>query len=99
MVVIKNSLFMGILQTAVSDAEMLFPRFLLLDNVEDKGMVVKRVQHFQKTIADWSAQEKEDHQVIITTSALNPNLDKKEYLIGESYTSGNRTLKLQGIKG
>lgn len=47
MVVVKNSLFLGILFASLRDDKMNFPRFLLLDNVEDKGMVGDRVRHFQ----------------------------------------------------
>ena len=94
MVVVKNSLFMAILKSALEDQKMLFPRFLLLDNVEDKGMVGDRVRHFQKIMVDWSNAENNQHQIIITTSTINPELDIEDYVIGPSYTEENRTLNI-----
>lgn len=93
MVVVKNSFFLSILMTSCSDERMSFPRFLLLDNVEDKGMVEERVQHFQATIADKSSNIKCEHQIIITTSTINETLNVEKYTVGDFYTKDNRTLK------
>ena len=45
-------------------------------------------------MAKWSNEQREDHQIIITTSTLNPELNKEEYVIGEAYSTHNRTLQL-----
>ena len=45
MVVVKNSLFLGMLLASLQDLKMMYPQFLLLDNVEDKGMVGDRVRN------------------------------------------------------
>ena len=68
---------------------------LLLDNVEDKGMVGDRVRNFQKVIADLMDEESQPHQIILTTSTLNPELEREDYIVGPEYTKGNRTLNLQ----
>lgn len=94
MVVVKNSLFIGILLASLRDEKMNFPRFLVLDNVEDKGMVGDRVRHFQKTMADLINPHKDRCQVIITTSTLNPTLDNPEYVVGPAYSKANRTLRI-----
>lgn len=75
---------------------MRYPRFLLLDNVEDKGMVDPRVKNFQMAIADLINQEKEAHQIIMSTSTLNPDLEGKGYIVGQYYTKRNRTLRILG---
>ncbi len=75
---------------------MMYPRFLLLDNVEDKGMVGDRVRNFQKAIADLMDQESLPYQIIMTTSTLNPALAQEDYIVGPSYSTQNRTLKIQG---
>lgn len=94
MVVLKNSLFLGILFSALSDRLMRFPKLLLLDNVEDKGMVEERVRNFQAIIADNSKEATADHQIIITTSTINKDIETDDYVIGVSYTRENRTLKI-----
>lgn len=94
MVVVKNSLFMGILLASLSDELMRFPRFLLLDNVEDKGMVHERIWNFQAVIAEKSKEATTEHQIIITTSSINKDLETNDYVIGPSYTRENRTLKI-----
>lgn len=99
MVVVKNSLFLGMLLASFKDLQMMYPRFLLLDNVEDKGMVGDRVRNFQKAIADLMNQESAPHQIIMTTSTLNPALAREDYIIGPSYSKANRTLKIQGSRG
>lgn len=96
MVVVKNSLFLGMLLASLQDPQMMYPRFLLLDNVEDKGMVGDRVRNFQKAIANLMDQESLPYQIIMTTSTLNPDLERGDYIIGPSYTKENRTLKIQG---
>ena len=94
MVMLKNSLVLGILKASLEDPKMLFPRFVIQDNGEDKGMVGDRVRHFQKTISEWSDSITKQHQIILTTSSLNPSLDDEKYLVGPSYTKQNRTLRL-----
>lgn len=94
MVMLKNCLVLGILKASLEDSKMLFPRFVIQDNGEDKGMVGDRVRHFQKMIADWSNALGGQHQIILTTSSLNPELDDAQYLVGPSYTKENRTLRL-----
>jgi hypothetical protein len=96
MVVVKNSLFLGMLLASLQDLKMMYPRFLLLDNVEDKGMVGDRVRNFQKAIADLMDQTSEPHQIIMTTSTLNPALAREDYIVGPSYSKQNRTLNIQG---
>jgi len=41
-------------------------------------------------------QESAPHQVIMTTSTLNPALAQEDYIVGPSYSKQNRTLKIQG---
>jgi len=93
MVMIKNSLMLGILKTAMEDPKMMHPKFLIQDNGEDKGMVGDRVRHFQEVMGEWSKSQTVDHQIILTTSTINPDLETDEYMIGPKYTKLNRTLK------
>lgn len=93
--VVKNSLFLSLLKTSLNDGKMRYPRLLLLDNVEDKGMVSPRIHNYQKIIAAFCDAQEVDHQVIITTSSLNEDLEIPDYTIGDSYTNDHRSLKLE----
>lgn len=92
MVMIKNSLMLGILKSAMEDPKMQYPKFLIQDNGEDKGMVGDRVRHFQEIMAEWSDSKTIDHQIILTTSTINPELETDEYMVGPKYTKLSRTL-------
>lgn len=92
MVMIKNSLMLGILKSAMEDPKMQYPKFLIQDNGEDKGMVGDRVRHFQEIMAEWSNSKTIDHQIILTTSTINPELETDEYMVGPKYTKLSRTL-------
>ena len=92
MVMIKNSLMLGVLKASMEDSKMVYPKFLIQDNGEDKGMVGDRVRHFQEMMAEWSNAQNVDHQIILTTSTLNPELESENYMIGPKYTKSNRTL-------
>lgn len=96
MVMLKNCLILGILKSSLEDPKMLFPKFIVQDNGEDKGMVGDRVRHFQKTMATWSDQQTEPHQIILTTSTPNPELvTDSQYTVGPHYTAQNKTLAIQ----
>ena len=75
------------------DADFYHPRFLLMDNIEDKGMEQKRSHNFQDIIVNASKSAKYDHQIIFTTSMFNPELEDEEYVIGPYYTHDMRTLR------
>ncbi|MFT6658992.1 AAA family ATPase [Maritalea sp.] len=94
MVVVKNSLFVGMLLASLHDPSMMYPRFLLLDNVEDKGMVGERVRNFQAIIAELLSHEEGEQQVILTTSTLNPELNTPKYIVGRYYTATQGTLDI-----
>jgi uncharacterized Zn finger protein (UPF0148 family) len=92
-VVAKNSAVFALLLAALGDDQFFHPRFLLLDNIEDKGMEEERSHNFQRKIVEMSKASKVEHQIIFTTSKLAPELNKKEFVVGDRYTNTNRTLK------
>lgn len=91
-VVLKNSAILALLGAAARDEKFFHPRFLLMDNVEDKGMEQVRSHNFQKIIVNLSKDVSSPHQVIFTTSMLNPALDLDQFTIGPHYTKELRTL-------
>lgn len=93
-VIVKNSVILALFAAATEDEGFLHPRFLLMDNVEDKGMEDKRSHNFQDIIVRASEAAKLDHQIIFTTSTINSELDGDKYTIGQLYTHENRTLRM-----
>lgn len=91
-VVLKNVAVLSLLGAAAQDDKFFHPRFLLMDNVEDKGMEQVRSHNFQKIIVDLSNSVSKPHQIIFTTSMLNPDLDLDQFTIGPHYSEELRTL-------
>lgn len=92
MVVLKNSIRLSIFLHAVDDEYARLPNLLIMDNIEDKGMVVDRSQNFQRLIVSECSQLKDDFQLIFTTSMIDPELDGSEYCVGPMYPKGDHTL-------
>ena len=73
---------------------MRYPRFILCDNMEDKGIEKERSQNFQNLIVETAENyPKESYQVIFTTSMISDDLVDSEYVVGDYYTIENKTLK------
>jgi hypothetical protein len=95
LVILKNSFHLGLLMASLQDPQFLLPRFMMFDNIEDKGMVPQRSWNFQRLICSASAASKAAHQIILTTSMLDPELEGSVALIGPAYSQQNRTLAIQ----
>ena len=97
MAIAKVSFLLAIFQASLEDPDMYFPRFMVLDNIEDKGVREVRSHNFQNIVADISDNSNVDHQIIITTATISPKLDNHRYTVGELYSTDNRSIKLEGI--
>ncbi|WP_202943979.1 AAA family ATPase [Parvibaculum lavamentivorans] len=93
-VIVKNAVILSLLLAATQDKKFYHPRFVLFDNIEDKGMEQNRSHNFQEIILRASEDAELDHQIIFTTSMFNPSLDEDKYAIGPHYTHENRTLSV-----
>ena len=74
-----------------------YPKFILCDNIEDKGMEETRSKNFQKNIiklAESPQFQGKDFQMIFSTSMIDSDLDIEKYTVGEFYDENNKTLKL-----
>lgn len=91
-VIVKNSAILALLLAACQDEQFYHPRFALFDNIEDKGMEQDRSYNFQTLIAEMSMSARFKHQIIFTTSMLNPALNDEKYVVGPNYTHDKRTL-------
>ncbi len=90
--VIKNAFHLAMLFASCADTRMKYPKFLLLDNIEDKGMTPARSQNFQRLILRLSEATDVEHQVIFTTSMPDPLLDLPQYTVGPKYTETHKSL-------
>jgi hypothetical protein len=94
-VIVKNTAILALILAASKDPQFYHPRFALFDNIEDKGMQQERSHHFQAIMVQESQAVPLEHQIIFTTSMINPKLDQKELVIGPYYSKAtNRTLSV-----
>lgn len=94
MVVMKNAIRIAIYLHCINDEGARLPRFMLLDNIEDKGMTELRSQNFQRQLVAMCDSLEKDYQLIFTTSMIDPDLDKSEYVVGPHYKKGQHTLEI-----
>ncbi|ACS78390.1 AAA family ATPase [Maridesulfovibrio salexigens] len=97
-VVLKNALRFSVLFASLSLSHMRFPRLIICDNTEDKGMQEDRAHNFQNTIIKMSQASETPHQIIYTTSKPTPDL-LPEMKIGKTwYTEEDPTLNSDSKK-
>jgi len=94
-VYLKNSVRFAIFFASLEKDFFRLPRFILCDNIEDKGMQPDRSQSFQNELVNISAESEVKHQIIITTSMISSNLNNTDLCVGEFYTETNKTLKIE----
>ncbi len=93
-VYLKNSVRFASFFASLTKEFFRFPRFILCDNIEDKGMQPARSQSFQKELVAISNASKVRHQIIFATSMVAPELNNSDLCVGDFYTPSNKTLKL-----
>jgi len=92
MVLLKNSVHFGILFSSLDAEFFRYPRLLICDNMEDKGMEPERGHNFQNIVAETSRSSDVEHQIIFTTSMISPELNNTDVCIGPSYSLQQHTL-------
>lgn len=95
-VFLKNTAIFSMFLSSGTDKNFFHPRFLLMDNIEDKGMEQERSHLFQRLIVERATEIKVPYQVIFTTSMMNPELELDDYVIGPAYTREKKSLKITG---
>lgn len=90
----KNAVLFSIFFASLELNFFRYPRFILCDNMEDKGMEKIRTQNFQNLITSISERFGKDHQIIFTTSMIADELNNTPYCVGENYDRHNKTLKV-----
>jgi hypothetical protein len=90
----KNAVLFSIFFASLELDFFRYPRFILCDNMEDKGMEKERTQNFQKLITSISDRFGNEHQIIFTTSMIADELNNTPYCVGDDYDRSNKTLKV-----
>ncbi len=93
MTLLKNAMLFSMMRLSLEDDKVRWPRFLLLDNIEDKGMQPERSANFQELVEKRLVDLNIEHQVIMTTSMISPKLDGSPYCVGPFYKHDNKTLQ------
>jgi hypothetical protein len=93
MVYLKNSIMFAFFFSSLELPHMNYPRFILCDNIEDKGMEIKRSHNFQLNLFNMAKKYPDKYfQMIITTSMIEPSLENSEICVGAPYTQSMKSL-------
>jgi hypothetical protein len=91
---LKTAARYAIFLASLAIEKMRYPRFILCDNMEDKGIEQQRAYNFQRIIIQEALKyDVNTYQMIYTTSYLPPELKDSDYLIGPYYTKLDPSLK------
>lgn len=88
----KNAILFAIFFASLELNFFRYPRLILCDNMEDKGMEKERTQNFQNLITQLSEKATVEHQIIFTTSMISDELDNTAYCVGNYYDISKKTL-------
>lgn len=94
MVVLKNAFHLALVIASTRKSFFRYPRFALFDSIEDKGMTNSRSHIFQRMIVELSETAETEHQIIFTTSMIDPSLDSPKYTVGDFYTRTHKSLRI-----
>lgn len=91
---LKNSARFAIFLASLSIEKMRYPRFILCDNMEDKGIQIERVHNFQKILIEYLNDfDSSNYQAIYTTSFIPEEYNNSNYCVGDFYSEENPSLK------
>ena len=93
MVYLRNSFHLAVLAASANNDFFRYPRFLLIDDIEEGGMEVERSHNLQKLIVELSESLQAQHQIIFTTSEIDNGLEKSPLTIGEHFTTERKSLR------
>jgi hypothetical protein len=91
---LKTAFLFALFLVSLEDNLVLFPRFSLMDNIEDKGSTPERVQNMHNLIIKRLKKMDQDHQLIFTTSVLSPDFNDSAYCVGPEYSFNLKTLDI-----
>ena len=92
MVYLKHSFHIALLLTSTEQSFFRFPRFVIVDGVEDGGMEPERSFNFQKLIQQKSKSIEVEHQIILATAHICPELDIPEFVVGQTFSHDKKSI-------
>ncbi len=90
---LKNSFHFALFWASLKKDFFNYPRFLIFDNIEDKGMEIERSYNFQRKIVELSEADAIEHQIIFATSMIADELEDEKYTVGRFYTHDKKSLE------
>ncbi|MDA7416661.1 AAA family ATPase [Xenophilus arseniciresistens] len=94
MVILRHSFHVALLIASAKEKFFRFPRFLMIDGIEDGGQEQQRAFKFQKLIVDRCESLENEYQIIYATSEIEPSLNTDDYTVGKSSTTDDKTLSI-----
>lgn len=91
-VVLRHLFHLALLTASTAIPGMRFPRFLILDGIEDGGIELPRAHRLQEIIAAECESYEVDFQLIMATSQIAPSLDSDRFVVGRRYTEDHRAI-------
>lgn len=92
MVFYRHSFHLALLMASLKNKNFRYPRFLILDGVEDGGMEVERSYNFQNIIQAYSDESSVEHQIIMTTMNPSPKLDSPDYIVVRKFDHERKSI-------
>lgn len=88
---LKNSFYFAMFLTSLKYDFVLYPRFIIMDNIEDSGISIERIRNFHNSIIEYSNDSNIQHQIIFTATLekIAPELNDSKYCVGEKYKDKN----------
>jgi hypothetical protein len=93
-VILKSSFILAFFAASTKDPEFRYPRFVMIDTTEDKGMEPERSHNFQNQILRISEAAKVRHQIIYATAMISPDLDDEVHTVGKFSRRDDATLAI-----
>ncbi len=90
-VVLRHLFHVALLSASTKVPGMRFPRFLMLDGIEDGGMELVRAHLLQEIIVE---EYECDYQLIIASSQIAPSLDVDAFVVGRMFSEEKRSLEI-----
>lgn len=93
-VVLRHLFHVALLSASTKISAMRFPRFLMLDGIEDGGMELPRSHLLQRIIAEECATYEVEYQIIMATSQIASELDSEKFVVGRAFTEDDRSIRI-----
>lgn len=94
---LKNAFFFSLFLLSLKHSSVRYPRFIVMDNLEDKGLQDDRVQQFHQDIISHSQESSVKHQIIFTarSEVITDALEKSGMCIGKNFDGNNNQYSLE----